>query len=238
MASPAASPAPQGKLGFRQELRLQRWDDHRYYHQSRINQSLHFFSSICFLTAYGLVFVSPAAAALVGWLLAMVSRQAGHFFFEPRSYDAVNQATHGHKEDIKVGYNLKRKRVLHGIWAATPIVLYYDPSMLGLVPPARGFGEYANNVALLWLYLGVGALLFRMAQLSVTRNVQTATVWVTKILTDPFHDFRIYAGAPAALIRGQLLDPMTHVPGRISTGGVPEAEVLGGEAGEPGHATR
>jgi len=27
--------------GFFEMLRVQRWDDHRYYHHSRINQSLH-----------------------------------------------------------------------------------------------------------------------------------------------------------------------------------------------------
>ena len=30
---------------FREQLRIQRWDDHRYYHHSRINQSLHFVSA-------------------------------------------------------------------------------------------------------------------------------------------------------------------------------------------------
>ena len=30
---------------FLQTLKTQRWDDHRYYHQSRINQSLHFVSA-------------------------------------------------------------------------------------------------------------------------------------------------------------------------------------------------
>src|ERR1700723_1128652 len=94
---------------FLAELRVQRWDDHRYYHHSRINQSLHLLSAISFLIAYGLIFKNPAASALIGWLVAMVSRQAGHFFFEPRGYDEVNHATHEHKEDIKVGYKLQRK---------------------------------------------------------------------------------------------------------------------------------
>lgn len=198
---------------FRDELKLQRWDDHRYYHQSRINQSLHFFSSICFLSSYVIVFFSPAIAVLIGWLLAMCSRQAGHFFFEPRHYDAVNDASHVHKETIKVGYNLSRKRVLHGIWAAIPIVLYFNPSMFGLITPGTGFSGYLNNVAMLWLVLAVGALVFRMVQLFFIRDVQTGLVWVTKILTDPFHDFRIYAGAPLQLVRGERLDPMTHVRG-------------------------
>src|SRR5512143_2304294 len=101
---------------FRQALQTQRWDDHRYYHHSRINQSLHLLSAMSFVFAYVLVFKDPAAAALTGWLVAMVSRQAAHFFFEPKGYDFVNEATHEYKEDVKVGYNLRRKIVLLTIW--------------------------------------------------------------------------------------------------------------------------
>ena len=56
---------------FAEELRTQRWDDHRYYHHSRINQSLHLVSAISFLCAYALAFTDPALAALIGWLVAM-----------------------------------------------------------------------------------------------------------------------------------------------------------------------
>ena len=55
-------------MSFREQLRTQRWDDHRYYHHSRINQSLHFVSAFSFLVGYALLFVDPVAAALVGWL--------------------------------------------------------------------------------------------------------------------------------------------------------------------------
>ena len=82
---------------FLRSLAVQRWDDHRYYHHSRVNQSLHLLSAMSFLTAYGALFLSPAWAALIGWLVAMVTRQCGHFFFEPKGYDAVNHATHEHK---------------------------------------------------------------------------------------------------------------------------------------------
>ena len=102
---------------FLEALRIQRWDDHRYYHHSRINQSLHFISALSFLAAYALIFTNPVAAALIGWLAAMVSRQIGHFFFEPKGYDEVNQASHEYKESIKVGYNLRRKIVLMALWA-------------------------------------------------------------------------------------------------------------------------
>ncbi|WP_197473489.1 Mpo1-like protein, partial [Oleiphilus sp. HI0066] len=120
--NPMNQPTPQGAVAsFFAELNELRWDDHRYYHQSRINQTLHFISSISFLTAYVMLFINPGVAALIGWGIGMVSRQSGHFFFEPRDYDHINKATHEHKEEIKVGYNLNRKRVLHGIWAAIPI---------------------------------------------------------------------------------------------------------------------
>ena len=113
-------------------LEIQRWDDHRYYHHSRVNQSLHFLSATSFLASYALLFVYPVAAALLGWVVAMWSRQIGHFFFEPKGYDHINQATHEYKEEIKVGYNLRRKVVLLAIWAASPLVLARRiPTLLG-----------------------------------------------------------------------------------------------------------
>ena len=54
------------RKSFLEDLREQRWDDHRYYHHSTINQSLHAVSALCFLCSYVLLFTSPAAAALVG----------------------------------------------------------------------------------------------------------------------------------------------------------------------------
>jgi hypothetical protein len=194
---------------FLQALEAQRWDDHRYYHHSYINQALHFVSAVSFLCAYALLFTSPVAAALVGWLAAMVSRQVGHFFFEPKGYDAVNHATHEHKEEIKVGYNLRRKVVLLTIWALSPLALYLDPSLLGLLEPHGDAAGFVRNTALVWLVLGVGGLVFRTVQLFFVKDVQTGLVWMTKILTDPFHDIRLYHRAPLHLLRGQLIDPMT-----------------------------
>src|SRR5579862_4155083 len=146
---------------FLAELKKQRWDDHRYYHHSRINQSLHLVSALSFLAAYVAIFTSPVAAALIGWLVAMVTRQAGHFFFEPKEYDTVNQATHEHKEEIKVGYNLRRKTVLLALWAASPLVLWLSPSLFGVFPNTPGHGDFVRHVCEVWLVLGFGALLFR-----------------------------------------------------------------------------
>lgn len=191
-------------------LEIQRWDDHRYYHHSRINQSLHLVSALSFLAAYALIFTSPVAAAMVGWLVAMTSRQIGHFFFEPRGYDHVNQATHEHKEAIKVGYNLQRKMVLLSVWALSPLVLWLDPSLFGVFEPKPGAANFLQRVGLIWFWLGIGGLLFRTVQLFFVRDVQTGLVWMIKILTDPFHDLKLYHKAPLYLLRGELIDPMYH----------------------------
>ena len=192
--------------GFLQALKTQRWDDHRYYHHSRINQALHLVSALSFLTAYALMFTDPVAAALLGWLVAMTSRQIGHFFFEPKDYDEVNQATHEYKEEIKVGYNLQRKVVLMTIWALSPIPLYFDPTLFGIFEPHATTGEFVRHVALIWLVIGLGGLLFRVVQLFFVQDVQTGLVWAAKILTDPFHDLMLYWKSPLYLLRGELYD--------------------------------
>jgi hypothetical protein len=192
---------------FLEALRVQRWDDHRYYHHSRVNQSLHLVSAISFLFAYAMLLKDPAIAALIGWLAAMISRQIGHFFFEPRDYDIVNDASHEHKEQIKVGYNLQRKVVLLAIWALSPLPLYFDPTLFGLFAPHGNAAEFVRHVAQIWLAIGAGGLLFRTVQLFFVKDVQTGLVWMTKILTDPFHDIRLYYKAPLYLLRGELIDP-------------------------------
>lgn len=197
-------------MTFLEELRVQRWDDHRYYHHSRINQSLHLLSALSFLAAYALLAVNPVAAVLLGWIVAMWSRQIGHFFFEPKGYDHVNEATHEHKEDIKVGYNLRRKVVLLGIWAATPFALNLNPTLFGLFEAHTTPGEYIHNLSVLWLWLGFAAVVFRSAQLALTQDLRTGLVWATKILTDPFHDVKLYHKSPFYLLRGELIDPMIH----------------------------
>jgi hypothetical protein len=192
---------------FLEALRTQRWDDHRYYHHSRINQTLHLVSAISFLFSYVMIFKDPAISALAAWLVAMTTRQTGHFFFEPKDYDVVNRATHEYKEEIKVGYNLRRKVVLLTIWALSPLPLYFDPTYFGLFAPAVDKAGFVRHMALIWLALGIGGVLFRTVQLFLIEDVQTGLVWATKILTDPFHDIKLYHKAPLALMRGELIDP-------------------------------
>jgi hypothetical protein len=196
---------------FLEELRVQRWDDHRFYHHCRINQSLHLVSALSFLCAYALLFVEPAWSALLAWCVSMTTRQAGHFFFEPRGYDTVNQVTDEYKEEVKVGYNIRRKIVLMSVWAFMPVALAIDPSLGGHIEPAVGLLGYAHDVGLAWLALGVAGLVFRVLQLWQQQSLMTGLVWGTKIITDPFHDVYLYHKAPLALLRGERYDPMTHV---------------------------
>ena len=194
--------------GFLQTLKTQRWDDHRYYHHSMVNQSLHLLSATCFVTAYILMFWDPWVAAIIGWMISMTSRQIGHFFFEPKTYDEINQATHEYKEEIKVGYNLRRKVVLMTIWAVSPLVLYFEPTLFGLFKPYVGATEFIRRMGQVWLIIGISGLVFRSVQLFFIRDVQTGLAWATKILTDPFNDIRLYHKAPLRLMHGVLIDDM------------------------------
>ena len=193
---------------FFRTLEVQRYDDHRYYHHSRINQSLHLLSATSFVCAYALMFTDPVAAALVAWLVSMTSRQAGHFFFEPKDYDEVNKATHEYKEAIKVGYNLRRKVVLMVVLAASPVLLWIDPTLMGVFEPATSTTEFIRHVGAMWLVVGVGGLLFRTIHLFFLQGLMAGLAWMTKILTDPFHDIKLYYKAPFHLMRGELIDPM------------------------------
>ncbi len=200
-------------MTFSQALAEQRWDDHRYYHHCRINQSLHLFSALCFITAYAFLPFEPAVSVMLAWLFSMPSRQLGHFFFEPLGYDEVNQATNEYKEAVKVGYNLRRKVVLMTAWALSPLLLLADPSLVGLLEPHTEWFGFVHNLSVLWLWIAGAALVGRTVQLFFIRDVQTGVVWFTKILTDPFHDVFLYHRAPLHLLRGERyarFDDETH----------------------------
>ena len=46
------------------------------------------------------------------------------------------------------------------------------------------------------------------------KDVRTGLVWLTKIVTDPFHDVKLYYKSPFYLLRGELIDPMATCSGR------------------------
>ena len=190
---------------FTATLRTQRFDDYRYYHQSTINQTLHLISAVIFLVCYALLFTDAAVAGLVGWL-AMLTRQTGHFFFEPNGYDNVNQATNEYKEAVKVGFNQYRKIVLLLVWGSAPVVLFFFPTLLGVFEAPSDRIGFIRHVGIVWLFIGIGGGLFRMIQLFVTRDLHTGLAWAIKVLTDPFHNIALYYKSPLALLRGELID--------------------------------
>jgi hypothetical protein len=197
---------------FIQTLRTLRWDDHRFYHHSTINQSLHFISAITFCVSYALLLVDPAIAAVLAWTVAMTTRQAGHFFFEPRGYDEVNQVTDEYKEAVKAGYNIRRKVVLMAVWVACPAVLWLAPALGGLIQPHADLRGLVHDSGLAWLCLGAAGLVVRVIQLCMTRNVVEGLAWGTKIVTDPVMDIVLYHRAPLRLLRGQRLASAASAP--------------------------
>ena len=56
-----------------------------------------------------------------------------------------------------------------------------------------------RHVGKIWLVVGIGALLFRTVHLFFLQDVQTGLVWLTKIITDPFHDVKLYCRSPLYL---------------------------------------
>lgn len=188
-------------------LRTQRWDDHRLYHHSRVNQTLHLISAMSFLYAYAMLWISPPLAALVAWGVSMTTRQLGHFVFEPKGYDTINDMSFEHKEDVKLGYNLRRKVVLLTIWAGLPIALLIDPTAMGYLQPHADLASYLINVGWTWFWLGVGGALFRTVHLFLLKDMETGLVWLLKIITDPLHDIKLYWKSPFYLLRGQWVDP-------------------------------
>jgi hypothetical protein len=138
---------------------------------------------------------------------AMLTRQIGHFFFEPKGYDAVNKATNAYKEEIKIGYNQHRKIVLLVVWGIVPATLFFLPTLFGIFRQPAGRMDFVRHVGAVWLVVGIGGGLFRMMELFISKDIQTGLVWVTKVLTDPFHNIALYYKSPLALLRGELIDP-------------------------------
>lgn len=197
-------------MQFFEELKQQQWDDLRYYHQNRINQSLHLFSAISFLITYVLLFVDFTAAVFFGWFIAMVPRQIGHFVFEPHEYDNINNVTDDYKESIKVGFNLKRKVVLLSVWLGSTALAYFDPTLLGTVRAYTSYSGFLDNLAIMWAGVAIAALLFRTVQIMYKQSLQSGLVWLYKIITEPVYNLPVYYKAPFLALKGDMIDPMTE----------------------------
>jgi hypothetical protein len=75
-----------------------------------------------------------------------------------------------------------------------------------LVDAHTSLYEFMINVGWVWLFIGVGGLVFRVFQLYVQQDLRTGLVWAIKIITDPFHDVKLYCKSPLYLLKGELID--------------------------------
>ena len=93
------------------------------------------------------------------------------------------------------------------IWALSPLLLIADPTAFGIFEPyARRRRLHPPGGADLARCRPSLVCSFRTVQLFFIRDVQTGLVWATKILTDPFHDIKLYWKAPL-IWRGELIEP-------------------------------
>ena len=75
----------------------------------------------------------------------------------------------------------------------------------------HAFHDVRGDVAEGDLFLGAAGLIFRVLQLWVQDGLMAGVAWALKIITDPFHDVKMYYRAPFYLAKGEFLDPMDHV---------------------------
>ena len=92
------------------------------------------------------------------------------------------------------------------VWALSPLLLMFDPTLLGCFRRRTLGSGSLEHLGYLWLAVGVSGLLFRTIQLFFIRDMMTGLAWCTKIFTDPFNDAKLYCRSPLRLMRGTLLD--------------------------------
>jgi len=191
---------------FLQELRTQRWVTIVTIITAASTRACTSSARRVFLVAYVMVFIDPVVSRCFGWLVSMTSRQAGHFFFEPRGYDHVNHASHEHQGRDQVGYNLAAQGRADDIWALSPVV----PFSIRPCSPFQALGLLADFARQVAKVLARGRdrrspVPHRPSVLHPRRRDRL--VWMTKIITDPFNDLRLYHKAPLYLAEGELIDP-------------------------------
>ena len=138
--------------GFFEELKTQRWDDHPFYHHSRINQALHLVSAISFTVAYVLVFTHRSRPCCWRGCRRRAARSATSFS-NRKSYDTINQATHDHKEDISSATTAAQGRAM-SVWAVSPWRVFRSDAVRHFRAAHRRLHIHAHT-ALMWLGIGL-----------------------------------------------------------------------------------
>ena len=145
-----------------------------------------------------LMFVDPALAALIGWLVSM-THPAGRSFLLRAEGLRPRQSGDPRVQGGDQGrlQSAAARSCCMTIWALSPLVLYLDPTLFGLFEPcdlAGGF--HAPGCQGLAGGRASAACCSAPSTCSSSATCETGLVWMTKILTDPFHDIRLYYKAP------------------------------------------
>ena len=90
---------------------------------------------------------------------------------------------------------------LLAIWLLSPLLLLVDPTLFGMLTPPQDFGSFMSNVALIWLAVAVGGIVFRAVQLFLSgvgcEDHHGPLPQHPHLLQSAYY-----------LLRGQLFDPM------------------------------
>ena len=135
---------------FMAMLRTQRFDDYRYYHQSRINQTLHLIGAIIFLGCYALLF-GDAACGRTGRLARDVNPPDRSLLLRAQRLRRPQQRHQRIQGNIKIGYNQRRKIVLLIIWGMAPVTLFFFPTLFGIFSPPAGRFDFIRHAGAVWL---------------------------------------------------------------------------------------
>ena len=99
-----------------------------------------------FLVAYVLVFTDPAIAALIGWLVAMRAGKPVTSSSSPRATTRSTRRPTSTRKRSRSATTCNRKIVLLAIWALSPLLLWFDPTLFGMFAPHRTAGEFVRHV--------------------------------------------------------------------------------------------
>ena len=162
---------------------MQRWDDHRYYHHSRINQSLHLVSALELRVRLRLLFVDPAwprcsAGCVVddhapGRPLLLRAARA--------TTTSTRRPTSTRKRSRSATTCAARSCCSSAVGAGAAGAAGSTATLLRPVRRRRSARRLVHDVGMVWLALGVGGLLFRTVQLFViARRADRRWSWMTE----------------------------------------------------------
>lgn len=188
---------------FIKEIQFQLQQDHDYYHNSLMNQSLHLFSGCLNITSMIILVSASFDQAMLLFLFSWTVRQSGHFFFEPKDFDEKANKTFEQKEEEKIGANLERKRFMIGGLVLSLIGFLLLPDKLMAIANTFGYQTQEAFNALMFCSFSVfiASWVLRALWLITFHGPLRGLSWFFKILYDPINDIVLYKGSPIKLLK-------------------------------------